>query len=604
MSSNIAIRLDLISADWNPVDAACHLVTLIWPTSDDAQGFQPPVISLRFFVRETLRRSRTSYSTLQLTLWYLTLIKPFVTQARCQLQYDESIPYDGSEARSEERDAAGNPRSLCCGRRMFLTALILSSKFLQDRNFTARAWSKITGLPNNDIVSNETKFLAMIKWDLYLSENDFLQWNSIIIQCTESTQLGRSMRDTWTSVLSWLDSGSSLHQTAQALLVKHGLSSSAHDVQPSTRDSFTATSPAVDITKSLHQPAFPSTTSFIVRSDDSIALSSMSSETRELPPAPGMGGNLETPSISGSFVDCDGSPAVRTITRPFEQQLPGSPEASQSPELPVRAGGTLYGSIKATRSDGWREVTNRFPMDQLSSPESIDYTLATMPNGGDGLTVAPQERAIRNRAFGMLTPSPSAGSIPSDDDVPTDDDGQSLNPSQREVWDSLSQAQSQSTAKSSPEDLGSYEVHVESKQHPTLPHVEARSPASGFHVIVDGPPSRNQYGASVATDAQHIPLRLKPSITCSAEASPKLDTKEFESLLGQKYADHCTGRTSAKQDHKASSRCMSTKKRAADFLQCSSPTGFEHSRKVRRSDTNVVADFGVLRDTTNRQSCH
>jgi hypothetical protein len=51
--------------------------------------------------------------------------------------------YQGSEVDAEEAQLV---RAKQCGRRMFLAALILSSKSLQDRNYSARAWSKISGL--------------------------------------------------------------------------------------------------------------------------------------------------------------------------------------------------------------------------------------------------------------------------------------------------------------------------------------------------------------------------------------------------------------------------------------------------------------------------
>ncbi len=58
-------------------------------------------------------------------------------------------------------------RALQCGRRMFLAALILASKWLQDRNYSARAWSKISGLQVSEINDNERAFLAAVNWKLH-----------------------------------------------------------------------------------------------------------------------------------------------------------------------------------------------------------------------------------------------------------------------------------------------------------------------------------------------------------------------------------------------------------------------------------------------------
>ncbi|ORY46312.1 hypothetical protein BCR35DRAFT_258485, partial [Leucosporidium creatinivorum] len=53
-----------------------------------------------------------------------------------------------------------------CGRRMFLASLIGASKFLQDRNYSNRAWARISGLPVTEINVNERAFLNMMKFQL------------------------------------------------------------------------------------------------------------------------------------------------------------------------------------------------------------------------------------------------------------------------------------------------------------------------------------------------------------------------------------------------------------------------------------------------------
>ena len=102
-------------------DCATQMVEVIWPLSAVACGSEPtggrgPILPLRTYIEETLRRSRTSYSTLQVALYYLVLIKPFVPK--------------GDFLQPQTADCAAT-QSLMCGRRMFLAALILASKYLQ-----------------------------------------------------------------------------------------------------------------------------------------------------------------------------------------------------------------------------------------------------------------------------------------------------------------------------------------------------------------------------------------------------------------------------------------------------------------------------------------
>lgn len=159
----------------NLVDSAAQIVETIWPTymngkceSSGGKG----VLPLKTFIQETLRRSRTSYSTLQVALYYLIVIRPHIPRG------------DFSDLPKEESQ---RKRALQCGRRMFLAALILASKYLQDRNYSARAWSKISGLQTAEININEMAFLAAVNWRLHISESNFQKWTDLVVKYTPGT---------------------------------------------------------------------------------------------------------------------------------------------------------------------------------------------------------------------------------------------------------------------------------------------------------------------------------------------------------------------------------------------------------------------------------
>lgn len=158
----------------NLVDTASQIVENIWPLSAaasrcDAATGSKGVLPLRTFIQETLRRSRTSYSTLQVALYYLIKIKPHVP---CN---------DFTKEQSREQS---KNRAMQCGRRMFLAALILASKYLQDRNYSARAWSKISGLNTLEINQNELMFLQAVGWRLHISEATFQRWTDLVLKLT------------------------------------------------------------------------------------------------------------------------------------------------------------------------------------------------------------------------------------------------------------------------------------------------------------------------------------------------------------------------------------------------------------------------------------
>lgn len=156
-------------------DSAALIIEAIWPLSAalcrDIPGLQTTNLTLRRFIQETLRRSRTSYSTLQVALYYLIMLKPHVPSIDLTM---------------EQTEESSAKRPLQCGRRMFLAALILSSKWLQDRNYSSKAWSKISGLKISEINENEMTFLSAVGWNLHLSQERYNIWNNLITEFTPS----------------------------------------------------------------------------------------------------------------------------------------------------------------------------------------------------------------------------------------------------------------------------------------------------------------------------------------------------------------------------------------------------------------------------------
>ncbi|CAI6269283.1 unnamed protein product [Periconia digitata] len=174
------------------VDSATQMVEIIWPLSVPSSRCETTargVLPLRTFIQETLRRSRTSYSTLQVALYYLILIKGHVPKHDFTMEQPEDV---------------ASLRSLQCGRRMFLAALILASKYLQDRNYSARAWSKISGLKVCEINTNEMAFLAAVNWKLHITDSVWEKWQEVVLRHTPSNNPpspGGCIPNTWKSIV-------------------------------------------------------------------------------------------------------------------------------------------------------------------------------------------------------------------------------------------------------------------------------------------------------------------------------------------------------------------------------------------------------------------
>lgn len=156
----------------NLVDTTVQIINVIWinfPVHLNSQ-----VIPLRLFIQETLRRSRTSWSTLQTALFYLMRIKPQITFL--WLNPDRWT----LNSKDENNNSSGGSDPATCGRRMFLASLIVASKYLQDRNYANNAWSKICGLPVREINVIERRFLTLIDYNLFIGEDVYKSWSNLL----------------------------------------------------------------------------------------------------------------------------------------------------------------------------------------------------------------------------------------------------------------------------------------------------------------------------------------------------------------------------------------------------------------------------------------
>ncbi|GAA5898083.1 hypothetical protein JCM6882_003323 [Rhodosporidiobolus microsporus] len=276
--------------------------------SSTAPSSSSSVLPLHWFVKEVLRRSRTSCSTLQLALYYLHKsrrdIRDAVARAEASrgeiVRLEREIKAVKAQAGSAfTRSAAGltaypsPPHSpsdstdpdvvaatatlaasvsslgqrftalleaqnspVLCGRRMFLAALISASKYLQDRNYSNRAWAKISGLEVREVNRNERAFLRMCGFCLHLKAEDFQRWTERLSTLTATSGSSTSTSSPPAPAPTTLSSLSSLPLSnpaglslslSPALLARHGLARSsseyAHDGIASSSSSAFLTRP-------------------------------------------------------------------------------------------------------------------------------------------------------------------------------------------------------------------------------------------------------------------------------------------------------------------------------------------------------------------------
>lgn len=139
-----------------------------------------PVVPLRTFIQEVLKRSRTTYSTLQTALFYLFRARPKIIEHLQQQQ------------KSWKHNAY-----ISCGRRMFLASLVVASKFVQDKTYRNSAWAKIAGLPVTEINTAERYFLSLMDYRLYIDQPTFDRWHRLLHIRTQARMhnIPTSLRD-------------------------------------------------------------------------------------------------------------------------------------------------------------------------------------------------------------------------------------------------------------------------------------------------------------------------------------------------------------------------------------------------------------------------
>ncbi|KAI9484011.1 MAG: hypothetical protein EXX96DRAFT_560479 [Benjaminiella poitrasii] len=146
------------------IEASADIIDSIWTSH---ALYRPPnikVMSTSCFIREILKRSRATYSMLQLALFYIFRIKRLVCE-----RMQQPHPFFQS-----------HDKFAFCGRRIFLASLMIASKYLNDKNYRNKTWAKIASLPIAEINITEFVFLKLINYQLYVSKPLYDKWISLL----------------------------------------------------------------------------------------------------------------------------------------------------------------------------------------------------------------------------------------------------------------------------------------------------------------------------------------------------------------------------------------------------------------------------------------
>ncbi|GAN04104.1 hypothetical protein MAM1_0055d03563 [Mucor ambiguus] len=172
------------------VDINAVVIESIWYPTIPKESRVSPVVPLRTFIQEVLKRSRTTYSTLQTALFYLFRARPAIVQ---HLQHQHQQQQRSCDKKSSWQHNA----YISCGRRMFLASLVVASKFVQDKTYRNSAWAKIAGLPVAEINTAERYFLSIMDHRLYIDQSTFDRWHRLLHTRTQARMhnIPTSLRD-------------------------------------------------------------------------------------------------------------------------------------------------------------------------------------------------------------------------------------------------------------------------------------------------------------------------------------------------------------------------------------------------------------------------
>jgi len=135
----------------NLMSISCQIMQFVFEESSspsDSTGF----------VTRVLKRSHTSFAVLSLGLFYLLKLKSLGQ-------------VDGQQD----------------GNTVFVAALIISGKYLQDKNFRLSTWSLITGYSASDLHKAEHYLFHNLHQQLYISQNVYERWALLVSSNTEKT---------------------------------------------------------------------------------------------------------------------------------------------------------------------------------------------------------------------------------------------------------------------------------------------------------------------------------------------------------------------------------------------------------------------------------
>ncbi|KAG4100284.1 hypothetical protein H8356DRAFT_1306908 [Neocallimastix lanati (nom. inval.)] len=172
-------------------DIAVALLNYIWPISQENIRNN----ALKRFIKHVIKYSNTTILIYISAVYYLLNLKDNVKfnnlLKRIQLEIENTKQEQGfiNDGNLNERccnccgayTSCYKSDTIVCKCRLFLMSLVLACKFGQDKNYSNKAWSKISKFSVENINYNERFFLKLIDYRLYIKNESYQAFTSLII---------------------------------------------------------------------------------------------------------------------------------------------------------------------------------------------------------------------------------------------------------------------------------------------------------------------------------------------------------------------------------------------------------------------------------------
>jgi len=123
--------------------------------------------SLAPFVEQVLAQSQTTAAVLTVALAYINGLRSHIASSRC------AVGVQGNARSSTVAPLLESWVILLCPRRVFVTALILAWKIVEDRPLAIRHWANICGIPACELARCERIVGSALDWRLWsFRQND------------------------------------------------------------------------------------------------------------------------------------------------------------------------------------------------------------------------------------------------------------------------------------------------------------------------------------------------------------------------------------------------------------------------------------------------